>query len=610
MVNQWLNQLSIPRVIFILIGLGLLTYANAIFHPFVHDDVVFIQNNPDINDFNFKDIFLQTTIDSKQHPAVNTYYRPLIELLYRFQYKLFGLNPFGFHFFNVFLHITNSVVLFIFLLKILQLNHWDFMKSKGVAFGIAAIFLTHPVQTEAVACVSGISNLIFAFFCLLSFYFYLISSEIYQRTLKKNSYHGGRERLLYLLCQMTFFIALMAKEQSIVLPVIICLYEWRFQKSQKDNHIKKLLRIGGYFVTTLGYFVMRKMIVGYSTTNLKDFHVELALRLSTIPQALLDYFGLMFWPHNLHYYRSVDMLEPFIIPLMLLIVTVGIVFTIVFFIHGKKKNLLIFGLGWFFVSLLPTLNIIPLVNEYSLLLSAEHFLYFPIIGMLLFIFGLTDHWLVKFKRTFGPIIVCILIFIFIPLSVKQNTYWRGEIPLFERTLQFEENFGRVRVLLAKAYYRDGQYEKAIKEFNKALKIMQGYLVKVNNDKVAGVYIRFIKEIHADLAYTYEVVNRFSQAIDEYEAGSQLDPDNPYWYHRLGLNYIRLKNYDKAINQFQKVLSINKNDLFAINSLAICYREKGNLEKAEELLRYIVDQDPRSKSAKQNLDHLLSIKNYN
>ena len=46
----------------------------------------------------------------------------------------------------------------------------------------------------------------------------------------------------------------------------------------------------------------------------------------------------------------------------------------------QARPMLILGLGWFLAALLPVLNIAPLINEYSFILTPEHFLYLPIVG--------------------------------------------------------------------------------------------------------------------------------------------------------------------------------------------------------------------------------------
>ena len=236
---------------------------------------------------------------------------------------------------------------------------------------------------------------------------------------------------------------------------------------------------------------------------------ELWLRLRSIPGSLLMYLGLIFFPRDLHYYRSVDMLAPFILPAVIFAaILLGIILLI--FLARDQRGFLIFGAGWFFLSQAPTLNIIPIVNEYSFLLAAEHFMYFPLVGILFFIGG-TGFYLYslikKEKREMiyargGLLFVCASL-IFMVITIKQNMYWHSDIALFERTLQFEKNFGRGHLLLAKAYAADDQWEKALSEYTQALSIMRGYMAKIKNEQVRPFYQNYINEIYAGMAYSYQ-----------------------------------------------------------------------------------------------------------
>ena len=77
------KRISPLPIFFILFLLGIAAYANAIFHPFVHDDVVFIQNNLHIADLNLSDIFSPGINAIGHSPLTNNYYRPVLELFYR-----------------------------------------------------------------------------------------------------------------------------------------------------------------------------------------------------------------------------------------------------------------------------------------------------------------------------------------------------------------------------------------------------------------------------------------------------------------------------------------------------------------------------------------------
>lgn len=487
-ISSRLNQLNSWSVFFILFFLGLSIYFNAIFYPFVHDELVFILKNPSINDLNLRNIFLKPSINQSDLAVVNTYYRPLLELLNRLLFKMFQFNPWGYHLVNIFVHILNSFLVY-------QIAQVLAEKRKALFLMAAVLFLVHPIQSEAVACISGISNLLFAFFCLGSFFLYL------------KSCHQNRLGL-YAISLFLFFICLFAKEQAVILPFLLLLYEICFNIHLKGSWIKSIQRILGFFLVLAGYFLIRTAIIGFPVTQMTE-DPELWLRLRSIPASLLMYLGLIFFPSDLHYYRSVDMLEAFIVPTISLMV---VLFTAGFltFLAKPYRRLMIFGAGWFLLAQAPTLNIIPIVNEYSFLLAAEHFMYFPLIGILfwvtglgLYLFSLVEQENRERVKAWGGIICACLSLIFTLLTIKQNTYWRSDIALFERTVQFEKKFGRGHLLLAQAYAANKEWGKALMEYNRALAIMQGYLKKVKNEKIKPFYQNYINQIYAEMDYSYK-----------------------------------------------------------------------------------------------------------
>ncbi len=595
-IHNRVDQLNRLHVLLILTVLGLLAFANAVNHPFVHDDVVFIQQNPYINDLNLKNIFIQTSVPNDKFPLVNQYYRPLLELVNRGLYRIVGLNPHGFHFFNILLHIANSFLVY-------NLIRFITDNKKNLSLTVAVLFLLHPVQNEAVACISGISNLIFVFLCLISFYAYLIAT------------HGEGKKgnpLLYGIAMTVFFFALLAKEQSVILPFLVIAYEICFRNRSFQETLKKYwCSIAGFFVVLAGYFLLRKILFGFAITPIIDSEGELWLRVLAIPRTLLVYFGLIFFPHDLHYYRSQDILLPFVWPLVSLLAVMAVVGFITFRMPKPQKKWMIFGLAWFIISLLPTLNIIPLINEYSKILTAEHFLYFPLVGMLLFVLGLGHFWIKRGREeqrfAFSFIGLVVLVVVFLGYNMKLNTYWRGEIPLFERTLHYEKDFGRVRFLLSKAYAAAGRYEEAVVEGRKALAIMQSYERKVQKEEVKRFYLNFIEGIRYHLGYCLSILGDTEGSLVQFKEVQNLVPENEVIYYSLGLNYLKLGDFKNAITHFEKALELNGGDLVVMNSLAICYQEVGRDAEAEKLLRTIAIKDSASVSAQENLQKFLKKK---
>lgn len=556
-VPPFFCKLTSPLVFCILLILGFVVYFNVIFYPFVHDELVFILQNPSIGDLNIKNIFLNPPVASKDFSLVNTYYRPFLELFNRLLFKVFHFNPQGYHVVNILFHVFNSFFVF-------QITQFLREKRRTLSLVLAVIFLIHPIQSEAVACVSGISNLLFTFFGLLSFIFYLNS--------RKDNFFCP-----YMASLLLFFICLFVKEQAVIFPFLILLYEFCFFSNL--NWLRVFKRAAGFFIVLAGYFFIRTLLIGFPITEMGKEDPEFWLRIGSIPGNFLVSLGLVLFPRNLHYYRMVDILQPFILPtIIFFVILMGTGYLIS--VAKQERRLLIFGLWWFFLSQLPTLNIIPIVNEYSFLLAAEHFIYFPLVGILLSAGGLGLYFIslcpenIRLKiNILGVVVFCFVSFIFMVATIKQNTYWKSDIALFERTLQFEKNFGRGHLLLAQSYVAKREWQKASLEYEKALVIMQGYLSKIKNEDVKPFYEGYIKDIDAGVSYCYLQLGEFSKAASYLERISQGDSKN----------------------------------LAVKNSLAICYLELGYLEQGENVLRNIVEQDPTFLPAKQNLKRLLSKK---
>ena len=603
------KRLSFLRVVLLLLCLGLISYTNAIFHPFVHDDVVFIQNNPHLGAWNdFFAIFLNSSTDHPSTPFINNYYRPLLEILYKIQYFFFSLDPHKYHLFNILLHIVNSVLVYLLMTALPRSDGFS-IPQRTAALLVAIFFLIHPIQTEAVSCIAGVSNLIFSFFCLLSFIFYLWKET---PRLSRHSSTGHCISLFF------FGMALLAKEQAIMFPLLIIWYEICFHGQTthplflKRENIVRIISVVG---VALVYLAWRQIVTGNSLSQILNFKTELILRLLQIPRVLLTFGGILIFPWELHYYRSVDILQPFIFPTLILVLFLA---GTVFFISKTPKHYkrwMIFALGWFFLSLLPSLNIVPLINEYSLILTAEHFLYFPVIGFILFMILLGSYVLenVFLKRRAvnpdGPqklkvfLLVSFLGIFCVIMTIKQNRYWRDEISLFQRVVKFEYNFGRGHFLLAKAYYFHEKYPQAVIEYRITLDIMKKYLQKINSLDVKRNYLGFMKESYFDLAHCYEFQGNVPGAVREYESALGIDPRDPVLHNNVGLDYVYLNDFPLGMNHFQKAIALNPKELQARNNLAICQIRLGNLREAENTLEEIIKIDPSFQTAQQNLRKL-------
>jgi len=175
---------ALPILIILLVSFGI--YFNALFNGFVYDDKLQVLDNRWIKDLNhIPDMFSKSVWSFQGETIISNYYRPLMHLFFMLNYYIFGLRPWGFHLLNILFHTGVSILVFVNASRLLrapsnssQLGEQGFVGSLlSPPFVGALVFATHPIHTEAVAWVSGVPELSYTFFFLLSLYLYMRFEE-------------------------------------------------------------------------------------------------------------------------------------------------------------------------------------------------------------------------------------------------------------------------------------------------------------------------------------------------------------------------------------------------------------------------------------------------
>ena len=126
-----------------------------------------------------------------------------------------------------------------------------------------------------------------------------------------------------------------------------------------------------------------------------------------------------------------------------------------------------------------------------------------------------------------------------------------------------------------AYLSDKKIDKAIEEYNEALKI---------NKKSSKIYF------HRGNAY--KMKNNLDQAIGDYDKTIEIDPKNGLAYMYRGIVYTNNKEIGKAIESYIKAIELIPNDILVYQNLAEAYilakDYKKSLIIAQESLRFSKD----------------------
>lgn len=580
--------------------LGLLIYFSSLFSPFIHDDVFFIKENPDIANFDFQPMFSATRFNENNIALINNYYRPVVEIYNRLIFKGFGLNPAYFHFVNILFHILNTFLFFLV---------FKLFLDRKVSFILALIFLIHPVQSEAVCAISGISNLLFATFILISMYLYVLS-EYFDKNIDSNLRRNFLNYCFYSGSLIMFFLSIFTKEQAFVFPfVLIALKIFGFIPSFDFKENKKLfvvgiIKIAGYFVLSFSCLIFRFSFYGLDLSANSAFNGETLLRLLSIPKTLLVFLQIVFFPFGLHYFRTINVLGPKLIYFLFLIGIIILGFYLFNKVKNERKNLYLFGFIWFFIWSIPTLNIFPLIVEYSHILVAEHFVYISCFGLFLSSFAVMDSFrsieLFGFKKIFIILLIVLSI-----ITLKQTFCWRNEVTLFENSIKYETDIARIRILLANALSDQNEDIKSIKQNIIALKITDGYLRIVSDKQAAMFYLKTKKDILINLADSYDKLRNFRQAVMHYMLAFKLDSFDANLINKLGISFVKINDFDNAQKYFKLAIKVNKYNMHAYNNLAISLIGQNKLIEARDILTKALSIDQNSQTTKINLNKLIN-----
>ncbi|MCX5694595.1 MAG: tetratricopeptide repeat protein [Candidatus Omnitrophica bacterium] len=537
--------------------LGIVIYSNSFSNSFHFDDFSFICSNDTIRKImDFKSIWF--------------YWPSRFFGIFSFavNYQAGQFEVFGYHLSNLVLHILTAILVFIFtvltfstpVMRAKEISKW----KRVLAFFAAAIFISHPVQTQAV-------NYIFQRVTILSTFFYLLSLCLYIQSMLLIKIKRRVVIFCYVLSLVVALMGMFTKEIVFTLPVMILFYDFCFLRTNDRWGWKYTIPFLAMLpVIPLTVFLQKPpflipFVSGEIHRFLTSSFLDIVLNFLTQCRVVMTYLRLLVLPfnQNLDYdYFLVRTLWN--IPVIVSFCFLSVVFVIAIRIFSKFR-LLTFSFFWFFVALAVESTFIPMMDVIN-----EHRLYLPMVGASIFIVSSLYYLLGRRKIRLIVVVLLFLVFFFSSLSYYRNKIWKDEISLWSDVIRKSPKKVRPYNERGLAYFDKGEYDKALIDFTQA--------VKLNRNYADGFYNR---------GKVYQKKGEYGKAVFDYTEAIKIEPGYVGAYINRGLVYYSSKEYENAILNFNQAIEINPLGTEAYFNLAYLYGKLGKRMEAVVLCKKIL-----------------------
>ena len=516
--------------------------------------------------------------------------RPVWKLTLAANYAIGRYEVFGYHLFNLVVHLAAGLTLFGLVRRTLRLPSLppiDVKSADLLALAMAVIWLVHPLQTQSVTYIAQRTESMMGLFYLLCLYCVLRASQV------------PRAWPWCVGAVAACWLGMGTKEVMVTAPLVVLLYDRVFLSDSWSKVMRQ--RWGIYLAFLAAALVLIVDVVNITkTTNLltAGFQYKEITKheyLATQGGVILHYLRLVFWPEPLcldyGWTPARTLLEIF---LPCTIVTMLLVASCAAF--RRRPALGFLGLS-FFLILAPTSSFMPIAD-----LAVEHRMYLPLAPVvILVVFGfctlagrVLPHGFARNAGVGGTLLVVVLILM--ARTIDRNTDYHDPVTMWKDVLLTAKRNPRAYNNLGIFVSKNGDAKQAMKYFQEAIKINEDYAAAYNNlgavlskrGQNAAAAQLFARALGIDPKYARAHYNmgsllakqgKMAEASIHYERAISIQPRYPNAHYNLGRVYVAQKRLHQAVEHFREALRITPDFLDAANHLAAAYAETGQWDKA-------------------------------
>ncbi len=526
-----------------------LAYSNSLQAPFVFDDGPAIANHSSRRGAGGA----AGALRPEQDGGVTTSGRPLVSLSFAFNRVVSGDRVWSYHIVNVGIHLLAGLTLWGVLGRTLgkaPLRARFGEASRGIALGVAALWLLHPLQTAAVTYTVQRAESLMGLLYLLTLHAFARGAE--------SARPGPWLGLSLAAC----LAGMATKEVMVSAPLMVWLYDRTFVAGSFAGALRQRRWYYAGLAATwlpLVWLVLgtggRGGTAGFATA------VTPCDYLLTQCEAIVRYLGLVVWPHPLVFDYGTEIVgglgEVWWQGLVLLGLLAGTVAAL------KRRPVLGFAGAWFFVILAPSSSIVPVASQ----TMAEHRMYLPLAAPLVLIAAGLRAWLGR-RALAGCLVLAAIGGV---LTAARNSDYATEHGLWADTVAKRPANARAHHNLGLAELARGNLEKAA-----------GHL----RDSIA--LAPAAPESRYNLGLVLARLHRPAEAIASYEKALELEPGSAAIRHNLANALAASGRREEAGRHHAEAVRLQPRSAAARNGYAHWLLEAGRpaeaLAQCEEALR--------------------------